>query len=185
MLHALFIERDPNLQGNFFTMKRTVVEEMWQTILEPAGVAVLTGSAMYSINSQVKRPCASKDDWRNSPNYIGLDQDLRPIFVSGIMRFYLMMNFLPFGISERADENKVALISESVSEKIRQRDISALLNYRQQAPDAVRAHPSDEHLLPLYVALGAAGNAPRIDRFHTGISDYVLAMDAYAFHPLH
>ncbi len=125
MLHALFIERDPNLQGNFFTMKRTVVEEMWQTILEPAGVVVLTGSAMYSINSQVKRPCAAKDDWRNSPNYIGLDQDLRPIFVSGIMRFYLMMNFLPFGIIERAEENKVALISESVSEKIRQRDTEA------------------------------------------------------------
>ena len=72
-----------------------------------------------------------------------------------------------------------------LAEKIMQRDISALLDYRQQAPDAVRAHPSDEHLQPLYVALGAAGNAPRIDRFHTGISDYVLAMDAYAFYPLH
>jgi 4,5-DOPA dioxygenase extradiol len=74
---------------------------------------------------------------------------------------------------------------EWLAEKIMQRDISALLDYRQQAPDAVRAHHSDEHLQPLYVALGAAGNAPRIDRFHAGISDYVLAMDAYAFHPLH
>ncbi|MCE2859983.1 MAG: dioxygenase [Oxalobacteraceae bacterium] len=72
-----------------------------------------------------------------------------------------------------------------LAEKIMQRDISALLNYRQQAPDAVRAHPSDEHLQPLYVALGAAGNAPRVERLHTGVSDYVLAMDAYAFHPLH
>jgi protein-tyrosine-phosphatase len=64
-----------------------------------------------------------------------------------------------------------------LAEKIMQHDISALLNYRQQAPDAVRAHPSDEHLQPLYVALGAAGNAPRIERLHTGVSDYVLAMD--------
>jgi hypothetical protein len=125
LVHILFIERDSDLQGNFFTIKRTVVEEMWSTILEPAGAAVLAGTAMFSINSQVKRPCAAKDDWRNSLNYIGLDQDLRPIFVSGIMRFYLMMNFLPFGIIERAEENKVALISESVSEKIRQRDPEA------------------------------------------------------------
>ena len=74
---------------------------------------------------------------------------------------------------------------EWLAEKITQRDVSALLDYRQQAPDALRAHPSDEHLQPLYVALGAAGDAPRIERLHSGISDYVLAMDAYAFHPLH
>lgn len=72
-----------------------------------------------------------------------------------------------------------------LAEKIAERDIAALLDYRRQAPDAVRAHPSDEHLQPLYVALGAAGELPRIERLHTGISDYVLAMDAYAFHSLH
>ena len=72
-----------------------------------------------------------------------------------------------------------------LAEKIMQHDISALLDYRQQAPDAVRAHPSDEHLQPLYVALGAAGDALRIERLHTGVSDDVLAMDAYAFHPIH
>ena len=74
---------------------------------------------------------------------------------------------------------------EWLAEKIMQRDISALLDYRQQAPDAVRAHPSDEHLQPLYVAMGAAGDTPVVKRLHTGISDYVLAMDAYAFHPVH
>lgn len=72
-----------------------------------------------------------------------------------------------------------------LAEKIMQHDIRALLDYRQQAPDAVRAHPSDEHLQPLYAALGAAGNTPHIERLHTGISDYVLAMDAYAFYPAH
>jgi 4,5-DOPA dioxygenase extradiol len=62
-------------------------------------------------------------------------------------------------------------------------DIESLLDYRRQAPDAERAHPSDEHLLPLYVALGAAGNAARAERLHAGIDDYVIAMDAFAFHP--
>lgn len=61
-------------------------------------------------------------------------------------------------------------------------DLDALLDYRQRAPDAARAHPTEEHLLPFFVALGAAGDAARAERFHAGIDDYVLAMDAWAFH---
>lgn len=62
-------------------------------------------------------------------------------------------------------------------------DIPALLDYRRQAPGAVQAQPSDEHLLPLYVALGAAGEKAQAHRFHAGIDDYVIAMDAYSFLP--
>ncbi len=60
-------------------------------------------------------------------------------------------------------------------------DLPALLDYRHQAPGGVQAHPSEEHLLPFYVALGAGGNNPTPRRFHAGIDDYVIAMDAYAF----
>lgn len=65
------------------------------------------------------------------------------------------------------------------------RDTAALVNYRRLAPDAVRAHPSEEHLLPLFVALGAGGDSGAAQRFHAGIDDYVLAMDAYAFGTSH
>ena len=67
--------------------------------------------------------------------------------------------------------------------RLESNDLPALLDYRSQAPGAVRAHPRDEHLLPLFVALGAAGEAPVPKRLHTGIDDFVLAMDAFAFHP--
>src|SRR5512137_1203534 len=60
-------------------------------------------------------------------------------------------------------------------------DVDALLDWRARAPDAARAHPTDEHLLPLFVALGAAGDGWRAERLHAGLDDYVLAMDAYAF----
>jgi 4,5-DOPA dioxygenase extradiol len=63
---------------------------------------------------------------------------------------------------------------------LEQGDIQALLDYRKRAPFAARNHPSEEHLLPLFVALGAGGAtaAKRIHRSHT----YgVLAMDAYCF----
>ncbi|MEO0316527.1 MAG: hypothetical protein RL404_204 [Pseudomonadota bacterium] len=74
---------------------------------------------------------------------------------------------------------------EWLTDKLRHHDLDALLDYRRQAPDAVRAHPTDEHLQPLYVALGAAGKHADVEHLHSGISDYVLAMDAYAFTPRH
>lgn len=70
-----------------------------------------------------------------------------------------------------------------IAARLRVGDIPALLDYRRQAPQAVQAHPTDEHLLPLFVALGAAGDAPHAERFHAGIDSHVLAMDAYTFRP--
>ena len=55
---------------------------------------------------------------------------------------------------------------------------SDLLDYRRLAPDAVANHPTEEHILPLFVALGAADGAGV--RLHQSY-DRVLAMDAYSF----
>ena len=68
-----------------------------------------------------------------------------------------------------------------IAERLAADDLDALLDYRQQAPHATRAHPSDEHLLPLFVALGAGGAHPDVRRFHAGIDDRVIAMDGYSF----
>jgi len=70
-----------------------------------------------------------------------------------------------------------------LGERLQAGDIDALLDYRRQSPGGVQAHPSDEHLLPLYVALGAAGENASTERFHAGIDNYVIAMDAYSFLP--
>ena len=48
-------------------------------------------------------------------------------------------------------------------------------------PAAMRAHPTAEHFLPLFVALGAAGAAAAATRFYTAIDAGVLSMDAYRF----
>ena len=53
-----------------------------------------------------------------------------------------------------------------------------LLEYRSRAPYAERQHPTDEHLLPLYVAMGAGGAAHRL---HTSAMYSSLRMDAYSF----
>ena len=46
----------------------------------------------------------------------------------------------------------------------------------------MRAHPTDEHFLPLFVALGAAPENTRAERVYDDIEAGVLAMDAYLFH---
>jgi 4,5-DOPA dioxygenase extradiol len=53
-----------------------------------------------------------------------------------------------------------------------------LLDYRSKAPFAARQHPTEEHLLPLFVAMGAGGKA---ERLHASATLSVLRMDAYAF----
>ena len=61
-------------------------------------------------------------------------------------------------------------------------DLTALFDYRRQAPHAQRAHPTDEHLLPIYFAMGAAGNpAMQARRIDAGIDMGMLAMDIYRF----
>jgi 4,5-DOPA dioxygenase extradiol len=60
-------------------------------------------------------------------------------------------------------------------------DWAALQDYRRQAPHAVLMHPTDEHLLPLYVAAGAAGVQPAAVRLHGSLTYGCLGMDAYAF----
>lgn len=57
-------------------------------------------------------------------------------------------------------------------------DEAALHDYRQRAPAAVRNHPSDEHLLPLFFARGAGGQF-KVE--HSGFTLGALGMDIYSF----
>jgi 4,5-DOPA dioxygenase extradiol len=68
-------------------------------------------------------------------------------------------------------------------ERVEARDVEALLDYRRQAPGAQEAHPTEEHLLPFFVALGAAGEKFESEVVHAGIDHEILVMDTYAFWP--
>lgn len=63
-------------------------------------------------------------------------------------------------------------------DKLAANDEAALHDYRRQAPNAVRNHPSDEHLLPLYFARSAGG---RFSIVHQGFTLGALGMDIYRF----
>ena len=61
------------------------------------------------------------------------------------------------------------------------RRVDELLDYRTLAPYAVQQHPTEEHLLPLFVALGAGGADATGERLHSSAMYSSLRMDAYAF----
>lgn len=67
-----------------------------------------------------------------------------------------------------------------IADKLQQGDRDALLAWAQLAPHARDNHPSDEHLLPLFFAMGAAGGVAA-NSLHRGIEYTALTMDAWVF----
>jgi 4,5-DOPA dioxygenase extradiol len=61
--------------------------------------------------------------------------------------------------------------------------VEELLDYRRVAPHAALAHPTEEHLLPLFVAAGAgaSGDGLRAEALHRGWTMGSLSMAAYGF----
>ena len=76
-----------------------------------------------------------------------------------------------------------AAFREWVRARSEARDWEALADYRRLAPHAVDMHPTDEHLLPWYVAAGAGGRDDAPVRLHTSVEMGSIGMDAYAFGP--
>lgn len=68
-----------------------------------------------------------------------------------------------------------------VRERVATQDHAAMIDYRRQAPAAQRAHPTEEHFLPLLVAMGAAEAGEPVRIVDGGVDYGVLAMDAYVF----
>jgi 4,5-DOPA dioxygenase extradiol len=75
----------------------------------------------------------------------------------------------------------VSAFDQWVADRVAAGDVGALLAWRTEAPHAAESHPTDEHFLPFFVALGAGGAAPTGTRVHHSHTYATLAMDAYAF----
>lgn len=61
--------------------------------------------------------------------------------------------------------------------------MEALFDWQQAGPGAHFAHPTPEHFLPLFVALGAAGERRRTEWLGGGWVEDALAADNYLFPP--
>lgn len=76
---------------------------------------------------------------------------------------------------------EVVEFAEWVKDGLQAREHERLLGWEAQAPSAQYNHPTPEHLLPLFVALGAAGPDATATPLFRGYEFGVLAMDAWRF----
>ncbi len=77
---------------------------------------------------------------------------------------------------------KVAAFTDWFADTIAAGDVEALLDWKQRAPFTAENHPTDEHLMPIFFALGAAGKNPRGERAHASRQFGFFAFDSYLFH---
>ena len=79
----------------------------------------------------------------------------------------------------------VTAFADWLAERVEAGDWEALVHYRDRGPEAAANHPTEEHYLPVLVALGAAWETeeetPSARLLHRSYTHGVLAMDAYGF----
>lgn len=74
---------------------------------------------------------------------------------------------------------KALAFADWVGKQLAATNIPALLDYRS-APHGAEAHPSEDHILPLFVSLGAAGEEMP-EQYRPAFTYGGLAMDAYGW----
>ena len=117
-------------------------------------------------------------------HHLALGRALGPLAAEGVL--LVGSGHLTHNLRDRRPDGAAPLayareFQDWTDARIRDRDLEALADYRSRAPHAARAHPTEEHFLPLFFALGAAGTDYRAERLHDGIESGALAMDAYRF----
>jgi 4,5-DOPA dioxygenase extradiol len=115
-----------------------------------------------------------------------LAQDGVLVLGSGSITHNLRRVFRGGGLHPERSQPEIpesAAFRQWIAERSAARDWDALFAYRGQAPFAVDMHPTDEHLLPWYVAAGAGGRSDAPIRLHDSATMGSLGMDAYAFGP--
>lgn len=123
---------------------------------------------------------------RGAPHHIAVGRALAPLAREGVLIVgsgHVTHNLGDWMRNHRqaAPLPYVTAFAEWVSTTLAAHDQEALEHWQDRAPAAQRAHPTDEHFLPLLVAYGAAGANARSERIHEEVVGGALAMDAYRF----
>jgi 4,5-DOPA dioxygenase extradiol len=120
-------------------------------------------------------------------HHLALGQALRPLLDEGVLVIgsgHMTHNLGDWqrGAQDPAPMAYVEAFRGWVDHALRQGEREQLADYRNQAPHAARAHPTEEHFLPLFIALGAAKGVATPERLLDYVEGGALAMDAYVFH---
>lgn len=117
-------------------------------------------------------------------HHVELGSSLKTLSDEGVLIVgsgHMTHNLRDWGRGAKEPQPYAREFQEWVKEKLERKDIDSLVDYRSRSPHGVRAHPTDEHFLPLFFALGAASGRKKPERVYDAIDSGVLAMDAYLF----
>lgn len=119
-------------------------------------------------------------------HHLRLGEALRPLRDEGVLILgsgSVTHNLREFGRHDYAGAppDWVSGFNDWLVERLAAGDRDALADYRRQAPHAVRNHPTEEHLLPLFAALGAATPGLASRRLHAAYTYGIIGMDAWQF----
>lgn len=129
-------------------------------------------------------PIVPVSQLRSGPTeHFELGEALRPLYDEGVLVIGSGSITHNLGDLDLADEMApvqtwAKAFDAWIAEALAEGDIARLLRYRELAPHAVHAHPTEDHLLPLFVALGAGGAGTSLYR---GFSHGSISLSAYAF----
>lgn len=124
---------------------------------------------------------------RDAAWHLALGRALRPLRDRNVLVLAsgsLTHNLRDFDFGEFAVDRALPYVKEFqvwLRQALERGDAEALAAWQQEAPAAARAHPTPEHLLPLFVAYGAAGEQAVVERPLANYSGGALAMDCYVF----
>lgn len=114
-------------------------------------------------------------------DYYALGKALAPLAADGVLLVGsggFVHNLREIEFDSRDVPGWARQFADWAHSRVAEGDWEALFEYRRQAPDAARAHPTDDHWLPLYFAGGAGGAARRL---HDSYSHGSLSMACYGF----
>jgi 4,5-DOPA dioxygenase extradiol len=117
-------------------------------------------------------------------HHVALGQALRPLKNDNILLIgsgHMTHNLRDWSRGRGEPQPYAVEFQAWVFDKVKKRDLASLVDYRSASPHGVRAHPTDEHFLPFFFAVGAAAEDAKPERVFDAIESGVLAMDAYVF----
>ena len=75
----------------------------------------------------------------------------------------------------------VSDFTDWIAERMAGGAVDDVLHSVERAPHGLDNHPTPDHILPLFVAMGAGGAPFKAERLHASTTYGLLAMDVYAF----
>ena len=120
----------------------------------------------------------------NAEQAVQLGRALAPLRAQGVLIVAsgsMTHNLGEFRRGIAAGDNYVQEFSNWVRTAVLANAVQPVIRYRSEAPHAERAHPTEEHFLPLLVALGAQMDGDAVQLIDGGIEHGMLSMDSFVW----